>query len=138
MAFEAEYFHQYSTAFYCHVTDGSRGAVWQNGVWHGSDFEVKVCHRIPPTGKKIELIDIHWSLLNIYENQTLGNSNVKDKPFSGLPCRFLQVCHAGFGSVLAKMHSSQWWLCWKIVFFRWEFALPCSVIVPFVSQFLQK
>ena len=32
MAEEVERSHQYRIAFCCCVTDGSRGAVWQNGV----------------------------------------------------------------------------------------------------------
>ena len=48
---EAEPSHQYSIPCCCHVTDGSRGAVWHNGVWHGSVYEGKVCHWIPSWGK---------------------------------------------------------------------------------------
>ena len=44
--------HQYSITCCCHATDGSRGAVWQNGVWHGSTYEAKGCHWVPPGGKK--------------------------------------------------------------------------------------
>ena len=32
MAVEAEPLHQFSATFCCHVTDGSRGAVGQNGI----------------------------------------------------------------------------------------------------------
>ena len=32
IAVEAELSHQYSITFGCHVTEGSRGAVLQNGV----------------------------------------------------------------------------------------------------------
>jgi len=53
---EAEPSHQYSIPCCCHVTDGSRGAVWHNGVWHGSVYEGKVCHWIPPYGKNCT----HW------------------------------------------------------------------------------
>ena len=35
---------QYSITFCCHVTNGSREAFWQNGVWHGSMYEAKVCY----------------------------------------------------------------------------------------------
>ena len=75
----------------------------------------------------------HWYLLNIYGDQTVsvstvrqrvvhfssGDSNIKDK-CSGWPCRFLQVWHAGSCSSLVKMHSLWWWLCWKIAFCSWE------------------
>jgi hypothetical protein len=43
MAVEVEPSRQNSVKFCCSATDGSRGAVWQNGVWHGSAYETKVC-----------------------------------------------------------------------------------------------
>ena len=48
-------------------------------------------------------------------------------------CSFFWVWHAGSCSLLVKMHSKWWWLCLKIVFCNWEFALSKSVIVLFVS-----
>jgi len=51
MAVEAEPSHQYFIPFCCCVTDGSRGAVWWNDVWHGNAWEAKVWHWIPPHGK---------------------------------------------------------------------------------------
>jgi len=48
-AVEVETSLQYPITFWCRVTDGSRGAVWQNSVWHGSAYEAKVCN--PPCGK---------------------------------------------------------------------------------------
>jgi len=44
---EVEPPHQYSITFCCCETDGSRGAVWQNGVWYGSAYVAEVCHWIP-------------------------------------------------------------------------------------------
>ena len=41
--------------------------------------------------------------------------------------------HATTCSLMVKMHSWWWWLCWKIVFSSWEFALSNSVIGLFVS-----
>ena len=75
MAVEAEPSHQYSITHCCHVRDGSRGAVWQNGVWHGSLYEAKVRHWIPPCGKNCT----HWpsSTLKVYEDQTVGVSTVR-------------------------------------------------------------
>ena len=95
MAVEVEPSHQYSIRFYFCVTDGSRGAVWQNGIWYGSVSEAKVYHQIPASGK-IARIDIHQCLLSNYENQTVvvstvwwwvvhfshGDSDMKDKPSS--------------------------------------------------------
>ena len=51
MAAEVEPSHQYPITFCCRVKDDSRGAVWQNGIGHGSVYEAKVWHWIPPRGK---------------------------------------------------------------------------------------
>ena len=48
----------------CCVTDGSRGAVWQNGVWHESADETKVYHWISPCGKNGTL----WYLSRLAEH----------------------------------------------------------------------
>ena len=53
MAVEAEPF---CIKFCPHATDGSKGAVWQYGFWHGSAYEEKVCNWIPLSGKK----RTHW------------------------------------------------------------------------------
>ena len=59
----AEPSHQHPITFSCHATDdGSR--VWQNGVWHGCMYEVKVCHWIFLV-EKVAPIDIHQCLLNV-------------------------------------------------------------------------
>ena len=68
MAVYTEPSHQYSITCCCHVTDGSRGVVWHNGAWHGSAYEAKVRHWIPPRGKMAP-IDIHQHLLNIMETK---------------------------------------------------------------------
>ena len=52
MAAEVEPSHKYSVAFCCLVTDDSRGAVWQNGIWHASAYEAKRCNWIPPWENK--------------------------------------------------------------------------------------
>lgn len=51
MAGEVEYSHQYPVTCCCCVTDGSRGAAGQKGVWHGSRDGAKVWYWIPP-GRK--------------------------------------------------------------------------------------
>ena len=56
MAVGAEPSHQYSITCCCHVADGSRGALWHDGVWHGSACGAKVCHWIPSCGKS----GTHW------------------------------------------------------------------------------
>ena len=51
MAVEAEPSQQYFILCCCCVTAGSRRAVWQNCVWHGSVDEAKVWNSILPWGK---------------------------------------------------------------------------------------
>ena len=67
MAVEVEPSHQYPIKFYCHVTDGSRGAAWQNGIWYESAYEAEVCHWIPACGKKnwhpLTFTDVFWTLM---------------------------------------------------------------------------
>jgi len=48
--------HQYSVTFCCCETDGSRGAVWQNSIWHGRVYEEKVWNWITLCGKNCT----HW------------------------------------------------------------------------------
>ena len=43
-AFEVETSHHCSITSYCHVTDGSKGAILQNGIQQGSAYEVRVCY----------------------------------------------------------------------------------------------
>ena len=64
MRTEAEPSRQYSIIFSCHTIDGSRGAVWQNDVWHGSSYKAKVCHWIPPCRRN----GTHWHLLMLDEH----------------------------------------------------------------------
>ena len=56
MTVEAEPSCQYSVTFCCCVTDVSWGAVWQNHIWHGSEYEAKVCHLISSHRKNCT----HW------------------------------------------------------------------------------
>ena len=122
MTVEAEPSHQYSVAFCCHVSDGSKGALWQNGVWCGSACEAKVCHWIPPCRKN----STHWHSLTLTEcrwrpasgcehSEVVGGALQQlqqRQRFSSTGADFLQVGHAGSCSLLVKMHRSQWWL-WK-------------------------
>ena len=111
MEVEAEPSYPYAVTFCCYVTNGSRGAVWQNGTWQGSAYEAKVCHWIPPCKKNIAPTDIHQYLLNIYGLQTMAVSTVRrwvicsscggsrSSPmvhFCLFVCLFLQAWHASF------------------------------------------
>ena len=80
MAVETELLASIPLHFFCHVTNSSREAVWQNGIWHGSVYEVKVWKWIPPCRKNctdIDCIDIYWPLPNIYGVQTVDVSMVR-------------------------------------------------------------
>ena len=80
-------------------------------------------------------IDIHWCLLWMFMESkqrhfSSEDCDMKDKPCSGQPLRFFEWDIRTF-SLLVKMYSCWWWLCWKIVFCSWEFALSSRVIVLF-------
>jgi len=139
MAAEVEPFQQYSIPCCCSVTDGSRGAVWQNGVWHGSAYEAKGWNWIPAWGKNST--HWHWRLLNVYGDQSVDVSTVRwwvvhfssDGNASGSFhwCRFTRMGYR-FLSITAKMHSQWWWLCWRLCFVA-EHLLYQTDIVLFVS-----
>jgi len=99
MAVEAEPSHQFSIPFCCCVSDGSRGAVWQNGVWRGSAYEAKVWNWIPPCGKN----GTHWHSSTLAECIQRPNSECERSEAVGgasqqqqQPCRFFPVWHKGF------------------------------------------
>ena len=48
MAVAHEPSHRYSITFFCHATVGSRWAVWQNTILHGSTNEAKLCNWTSP------------------------------------------------------------------------------------------
>jgi len=62
--------HQFAITFHCCVADGSREAVWQNGTWHGSAYEAKVCPWVPPWGNK----SVHWHTPMLTEHWWRPNS----------------------------------------------------------------
>ena len=107
-----------------------------------SNIEVQTKQRcvalISYMGKKwhpLICINTCWMYVNTVRlwvvHLSCGNSDMKETPCSPQPGRRLQVWHAGSCSWLMKTHSSWWWLCWKIVFYSWEFSLSNSVIVLF-------
>ena len=79
MAVEVEPYHQYSVLFCCCVTDGSREAIWQNGIWHGGVCEPKVCHSIPPCGKNCT----HWHPSMRAEHLWISNSGCEHSEVMG-------------------------------------------------------
>ena len=70
MAVETEPSHRYSTTICCCATVGSRGTVWQNGVWHGSVYKPEVCNWIPSCKKNCS----HWHSLTLAEHSWGQNS----------------------------------------------------------------
>ena len=133
MAVEVEPSYQYSITCCCCVTDGSRGALWQSGVWHGSAYEAKVCHWIPPYGKNC----IQWHSLTLAEYLWRPNSGCEHS--EGWVVTFSSG-NGDSGSTSAgedfyehgtqalvhcwwKMHSYWQWLRWKTVFCSWVLVL---------------
>ena len=114
MAVEVEPSHQYPITRCCRVTDGSRGALWHDGVWHGSAYEAKVCQWIPHA-EKMAPADIHQHLWSYMETkqwvwaQWGGEwcvSAVVTVSVGHLHwCRLLRVWHAGSCSSLAEMQA---------------------------------
>jgi len=76
MAVEAEPSHQYSVMFCSCVTDISREAIWQSGVWHGSVNKAKGWNWMLPCGRS-GTPDVHWHLLNVDGDPTVAVSTVR-------------------------------------------------------------
>ena len=124
MAVWVEPSHQYSVTCCCHVTDGSRGAVWQNSVWHGSMDEAKVCHCIPLHK------DIRWTLLE--GNQWMWTQWGSGWCFSSDSGEWLWTTSTGADVYEHSMQAlvQHWWKCIasggdyaEKVFCSWECAL---------------
>ena len=145
MAVEVEPSHQYVMTFCCCATDGSRGAIWPNGVLHGIASEVKCIIEFLHV-EKMTPTDIHWHLLNVYGDQTVcEHSEVVGGVFQQW-----QQWHERQGTfwmVKHSCHTTKWrayqsaHLCRpsnggdyvEKVFCSWELALSNSVIVLFVA-----
>ena len=67
MAVEVEPSHQNSVTFCCHATNGSRGTVWQK-----QRCATEFLH-----AEKTVSTDVHLHLLNIYGDQTVNVSTVR-------------------------------------------------------------
>jgi len=115
-----------SLTFCCWETDGIRGTVWQNDIWHEGAYEAKVYCWIPPCRKNCT----HWHSSVLAEHLwrpnneckhgeavdsrfqqwtadfSSGDSNVKDKPHSGWPCIAIKTQNKEHLDQL--IHASQW------------------------------
>ena len=136
MIVDADPSPQYSFPFCCHMTDGSRGAVWHNGVWHGRAYEAKVPHKFLHV-EKMALIDNHQCFLNIDEDQAVDVSTMRwwvvhfNSCNSNVKATFrmaMRSSHIMKWTVLIHVNQLMVWLCWKTVFCSWEFALSTNAI----------
>ena len=110
---------QCSITFCCQVTVGSRGADWQNGIWHESAYEVKVWNWIPPWRKNCT----HWHSLMFAELGWRPNSGAdvyKCSMQAFVHC--WQKCLPSGGDCVEKQ-----------CFVHKNYALSNSVFVLFVS-----
>ena len=91
MAVEVTEYWLDGSTFCCCVTDGSRGTVWQNGIWHRRMDEAEVWNWIPQCGgEKMTPTDIHWHLRNTDADQTVDVSTVRRWWFK---CRMQTLVH---------------------------------------------
>ena len=115
--------HQYSISFCCCATDGSRGAVWQNGVWRGSVYKAKSRHWVPPHENNCT----HWHSLTLAEHLwtvdvstvrwwvvrfNSGDSDVKDKLHSGWPCTAVTPQNE---ECLYQLFCVNWWIMTRVM-----------------------
>ena len=107
MAGDIEPSHQYPITCCCHVTGGSRGAVWQSGVWHGSAYEAKVCHWIPPWGTN----GTYWHSLTLAECFWRPSSGCEHtEVIGGAFQQWQERCQkqATFQTVMHSCHTTNW------------------------------
>ena len=109
LAVEAEPSHQYSVRFCCYVTDGSRRAIWQNGVWPGNVYEAKVWNWIPLCRKN----GTHWHSLMLAECFWRPNSRREHSEAVGGVFQQWQQWHERQAMFWMVMHSCQT-MIWSI------------------------
>jgi len=96
------------------VTDGSRGALWQNPVWHGSVYEAKVSHWILPCRKKMTFIDPLTSI----DAEHLWRSNSRYGHSEAVGCVFHQWWQwherqATFWTATHSIPTTKWRAFWS-------------------------
>ena len=110
MVVEAEPSHQKSITFCFYLIDSSGGAVSQNGVCCGSVREAKVCHWIPPCGKKNKKCP-HWHSLMLAEHFWISNRGCEHSEVVGGAFQHLgQQCErqATLWMALHSCHTTKW------------------------------
>ena len=127
MAVKVEPSHRYCIRLCCFVTDGSRGAVWQNGIWYGSAFEAKVWHWMPPCGKN----GTHWHSWIHAECFWRPNSECEHSEVVGGVLQQQWVTSIGADFYEHNMHDivHHWQKCiansgWKVF---WKIVRICSI-----------
>ena len=107
MVVEAEPSHQYSITLCCHVTDSSRGAVWQNGVWCRNECEAWGCHWISPCRNN----GTHWHLLTLAEHLWTPKSGCEHSEMMGSAFQQWQQQHewkATFQKAIQSCYTTNW------------------------------
>jgi len=107
MAVEVEPSRHCFVTHCCCVTDGSRRALWQNGIGHGRVDEAKGCHWIPPYRKKNGTRYHSMTFAaRLWRANSNGDSDVKDKACSRWLCRFSRARYARLLFIAGKKHTA--------------------------------
>jgi len=124
--------HRYPATCWCRVTDGSRGAVWQNGVWHGSEYEgvplnSSTWEKMAPS----DIIDACWTFMDTKQMWAQwgmhGAFQQWQQGGTSTGAHFSQEWQAG--SCSARIANCR--DCRKVPLCMWEFAWSNSAIVLF-------
>jgi len=112
MAVDVEPSCQYSITCWCCAIDGSRGAIWQNGIWHASVYGAKVRHWNPPCGKN----GTHWHSLTLAEHLWRLNSGwVHCEAMGGMFQQWWQQCkrQTTFWTAMHCCRTMKWRVSWS-------------------------
>ena len=103
---------QYSITFCSRVTDGSRRAVCQNGIWHGNAYKAKV----PPHSSMRKKNGTHWHSLVLVEHFWKPNSRREHSEAVGGAFQLWRQWHEKQATLWIAMHSShltKWSVSWS-------------------------
>jgi len=105
---EVEPSHQYPIT-HCHVTDGSRGSIWQNGIWHGSVYEAKGCNWNLPRRKNGN----HWHSLILAECLWRLNTGCKYSEPVGAFQQWDTDMKDNAQMAVHSCHTTKWRVSWS-------------------------